>query len=484
MFGKVVFKNEELFCKTSLNEIFRDKSFADVKLVAIDGNYVEAHKIILSCTSPVLRKVLESDNANKSEVKIDYSIDIVQLMLEFIYTGTVQLKFSHINGFIELAKFLQIKYGPQSETHKTSDISKSESSKEPETNVVDLKNRSRLAQICDQQSQLNFKLQNKTINEMSEDTTSSIQTMQILDSSMKQNVDKEISPFQDKEKNENGRKIITEHLRLEKLASVQPSDLKYIELAPKDTVFSTDSEFVIINFTKDGPKYVTESDFKNSIDSHMHKSSIAKGNRGLWLCKFCSYSTTDKFKLRHHIELHLDYYKVFCKQCTRKIRFIRRNSHLSRCDGTIQPIPPDRKPKPKYVPPELESLSPLPFTSKKRQFLIYVIKEGQLVTISHNQFESCVKSFIDRKSKAEFQCKSCNFLSKGYSHVFDHVEGIHRNQMPDYKFVCRYCKKQSNRHYGIVKHFHVCVMANQSHSKLEDTTALTSSIAIKVDMTN
>ena len=84
--------------------------FSDVTLAGDDGQFVEAHRLVLSSASTVLRMIL---------LKIPYkshpflymkgmSIKDISLLLKFVYTGEVTLEKESLDNFLENANELQI----------------------------------------------------------------------------------------------------------------------------------------------------------------------------------------------------------------------------------------------------------------------------------------------------------------------------------------------------------------------------------------
>ena len=84
--------------------------FSDVTLAGDDGQFVEAHRLVLSSASTVLRMIL---------LKIPYknhpflymkgmNIKDISLLLKFVYTGEVTLEKESLDNFLENANELQI----------------------------------------------------------------------------------------------------------------------------------------------------------------------------------------------------------------------------------------------------------------------------------------------------------------------------------------------------------------------------------------
>ena len=111
--------SSEKFClrwnnfQTNLSGAFRelreDKEFFDVTL-ACDNEQIEAHKVILSASSPIFRAILKK---NCHEHPLIYLKDIKYVdlvsVLDFIYNGEVIIAVEKLNSFLLVAEDLKIK---------------------------------------------------------------------------------------------------------------------------------------------------------------------------------------------------------------------------------------------------------------------------------------------------------------------------------------------------------------------------------------
>ena len=83
----------------------------DVTLVAKEGNEFRAHKNVLSAASPFFVKLLQSEMREKDEGVIrfeDISGLILANVLEFIYTGSVEINETNATDLIIAAEYLLI----------------------------------------------------------------------------------------------------------------------------------------------------------------------------------------------------------------------------------------------------------------------------------------------------------------------------------------------------------------------------------------
>ena len=83
--------------------------FSDVTLAGADGNFVEAHRVILSSCSPVLKTILLKISHTHPLLYLKgMNMEDINLLLKFVYTGEVTLEKESLDGFLATANELQI----------------------------------------------------------------------------------------------------------------------------------------------------------------------------------------------------------------------------------------------------------------------------------------------------------------------------------------------------------------------------------------
>ena len=83
--------------------------FCDITLVATEGNEFKAHRNVLSAASPFFSKLLQSEMKEKEEGVIRFeeiSKSILSDVLEFIYTGSVEVNEKNAGDLIIAADYL------------------------------------------------------------------------------------------------------------------------------------------------------------------------------------------------------------------------------------------------------------------------------------------------------------------------------------------------------------------------------------------
>ena len=90
-------------------ELYQEKYFSDLTLLSEDLIAVEAHRLVLSAASPVLRNVLMINPTVKTQLFLK-GIKHQQLdsILKFIYYGEVQVPSREINSFLKAGRELEI----------------------------------------------------------------------------------------------------------------------------------------------------------------------------------------------------------------------------------------------------------------------------------------------------------------------------------------------------------------------------------------
>ena len=99
--------------KSILHSFFKNKSFVDVTLISDDGQYLQAHKVILSSISEVFSNILQNytsiPNCSNSLLYMKgVKFDSLLLVLDFIYLGKTSVPMNKLADFMTLAKDLKV----------------------------------------------------------------------------------------------------------------------------------------------------------------------------------------------------------------------------------------------------------------------------------------------------------------------------------------------------------------------------------------
>ena len=98
---------------TRLNSTFcefvTDGLFTDVTLVSSDQMEVQAHKVVLSAWSPVLRKMFLNNTQGHTMLYLrGVPGKLLQSILRFMYFGEVTIEKDEVHGFIEFVNDLEV----------------------------------------------------------------------------------------------------------------------------------------------------------------------------------------------------------------------------------------------------------------------------------------------------------------------------------------------------------------------------------------
>ena len=87
-----------------------DQDFADVTLACEDGQRIEAHKVILAASSPVLQKLLKN---NKHPHPLIYmrgmKSENLFAIIDFLYYGMANVFQENLDSFLSIAEEFELK---------------------------------------------------------------------------------------------------------------------------------------------------------------------------------------------------------------------------------------------------------------------------------------------------------------------------------------------------------------------------------------
>ena len=94
---------------SSISELREDTSLQDVTLVGNDHVQVQAHKFVLSASSNFFKTIFRNNTSKNLLLYLD-SLDSVEinLVMDYIYQGEVEVRHEHLDNFLALASKLKI----------------------------------------------------------------------------------------------------------------------------------------------------------------------------------------------------------------------------------------------------------------------------------------------------------------------------------------------------------------------------------------
>ena len=93
-----------------LHSMLKSTEFTDVTLVCNDDQEIQAHKVVLTASSPVFKRMLRNKNHPNPIIYLkDVNFQDMDSILQFIYLGQTTFNQNRINEFLQVAKSLEIK---------------------------------------------------------------------------------------------------------------------------------------------------------------------------------------------------------------------------------------------------------------------------------------------------------------------------------------------------------------------------------------
>ena len=88
----------------------KDKDFSDVTLACEDGQQIEAHKMILSASSPFFQKLLRHGKHPHPLIYMrGIKSDDLSAIVDFLYTGEANVYQEHLDSFLAISEELQLR---------------------------------------------------------------------------------------------------------------------------------------------------------------------------------------------------------------------------------------------------------------------------------------------------------------------------------------------------------------------------------------
>ena len=107
---KFSFADFEVNAPSMFRELWREKDFTNVTLVANDDRQFTAHKIILSASSPLLRRIMTNNPHQNPLIYLsNISSAELELVIKFVYLGTCQVPQAGLVPFLAAGKALEVR---------------------------------------------------------------------------------------------------------------------------------------------------------------------------------------------------------------------------------------------------------------------------------------------------------------------------------------------------------------------------------------
>ena len=297
------FVNGDRFESTSdffLNSLYRDKEFMDVTLICENGKQLQAHRVILSSTSPILKNILQMNNQQNSVVYFrGVTFQDLQALIKFIYLGKVELEHHSVASFLSLASDLLI-----------SGISKRNHQSEADAPVTSLAEKQQIPMVVIKLEQTYEKI----IDPMEKPDMTDNSTAAAMDNinNIDYNIDKIV------ELNKTFKLANAVHVEGD-MENNEHSQKKYIESKAnfgKEEITLKEEQFLSIVNMKE--KY------EISGDENLSKlGSFKKSESGTFICPLCNFTTEKRKQLfAHKLFVHINL-KLGCDVCEKTFSDLR-----------------------------------------------------------------------------------------------------------------------------------------------------------------
>ena len=95
---------------SAFSNLREDKNFTDVTLISEDGQQLEAHKVILTASSPFFMNLLKINKHPNPLIYLKgFKAKDLHSLIDFIYNGVADVYHDNLDKFLALAEELQLK---------------------------------------------------------------------------------------------------------------------------------------------------------------------------------------------------------------------------------------------------------------------------------------------------------------------------------------------------------------------------------------
>ena len=282
--------------KEMLQEMFTANSFTDVTLVTDDKKHIQAHRNILSASSPVFKDIFQIDR-NKQNHSVIYlrgvkSLDL-EAILEFIYLSQTSMHEKKMRNFLLVAKDLQIKGLNISEN-------------------VDNIEKERMVDCDDEIAALETAIV-ESLEEGKQISNASVHARVINDDkTMEFDNEKDLGATSSSKSIHNEKEKI-------KGVSIFPSQEKFID--ENDEIIEVDSSKSLTSSVQENSRYQCGECLKvfakrSLLKSHLKEGhKVANTNKNRNACKLCDQQFSELNSLIRHVVTTHEATKYNCKQC-------------------------------------------------------------------------------------------------------------------------------------------------------------------------
>merc|ERR1719357_179387 len=292
-----------------LTKLWRNDDFLDVTIVCEDGQ-VDAHKLILSASSPSFHKILLRNQYNVGRPLLYlrglFKKDI-EAMLEFMYSGETSVSQDALENFMQIANSLEIR------GLVTNKIEKKIKPKELEDDILEISVPE--GNVPDKEVDSNDWKKAATENVITRESSTPVE---------------QVKPNMARKVLKNPR-FKTEINEVKVDGDVAIETLNNFDLKLTEDKSSTDNE-TGDSFTHKPTDMVNET-FNNSMEEYERRVlELVKRQNKMWTCGACKYETPVRGHAMEHAERHIKGFLIECNLCGKQ--WSRKSSlrhHMRKC---------------------------------------------------------------------------------------------------------------------------------------------------------
>ena len=282
------------WCK-ALTELHRNTDYADVTLVTDDKVKFSAHKIVLSSCSNTFKFILkELSHANPLIYLNGISSVNLGFILEYIYKGEVNIYQEHLESFLKSSEKLEIE--------GLLELLSGQKEQENPENLYSEENLELRDEENEQESSENLYSEENV--ELSEEKEQESQKNLYSEENMELKVE------------EKEQESPEANMELKEDLQYQSNE----EKANKRKDFSKEAKRALRQLT--AKKCVNKIDVSSMTpeESSRKMLELYKKIDGVWRCLACEYGNRMIYKMKRHIEIHIDGLSYNCDLCHKDFR--------------------------------------------------------------------------------------------------------------------------------------------------------------------
>ena len=299
----------DLHIRESFKQLRKDKMLFDVTLATDDGQFIEAHRIVLSVGSSFFRDIFtNSDHSNMLIYLKGIKGTELEFVTDFLYNGEVLVNQEYLNIFAEAAKELQL-YSVME------NIGGVDERNEQNIKIVDNEVNSKSQEIQQQPVPTVQSVDKAEIDHIDSKSNEQEATLMGLERSTKstEEYDQMIDKYEYSHLSRNLSKQVTTQSNLE-----------------TSTNLIDDVTYSVVNVDVNNPTNRKNNEYDNHLEQMVVK------NEGMWMCKVCGKTGTSRTNIKSHTEEHVEGISYFCEKCHKTFpRKQRLNDHISRVHSEL-----------------------------------------------------------------------------------------------------------------------------------------------------